>query len=103
MSKLTGGKNEKSKQGFLKWKTMSINGFPMKNLLPKSKEEQTEVISRLISTYPLLLHTNYKNIWTFLHIFWTFLDFFNTFSYLLHYHEFININLITFYKYAKHC
>ena len=48
-----GGKNEKSRRG------MSINGFPIQFLLPKSKEERTEVISRLLS---LLLHTNYKNI-----------------------------------------
>ena len=66
MSKYTGGKNEKSRRGFLVWKTMSINGFPIQILLPKSKEKRTEVISRLLS---LLLHTNYKNIWTFLNIF----------------------------------
>ena len=45
---------------------MSINGFPIQTSLPKSTEEQTEVISRLLS---LSLHTNYKNIWTFLNIF----------------------------------
>ena len=45
---------------------MSINGFPIQILLSKSKEERTEVISRLLS---LLLHTNYKNIWSFLNIF----------------------------------
>ena len=33
-----------------------------------------------IDCYSLLLHTNYKNIWSFLHIFWTFLNFFNIFS-----------------------
>ena len=49
----------------MKWKTMSINGFPIQILLPKSKKKRTEVISRLL---PLLLHTNYKNIWTFLNI-----------------------------------
>ena len=63
ISKLTSGKNEKPKRGFLKWKAMSINGFPIQILLPKSKKERTEVISRLLS---LLLHTNYKNIWNFL-------------------------------------
>ena len=47
-------------------KKLSKNGFPIQILLPKFKEEQTEVISRLLS---LLLHTNYKNIWTFLNIF----------------------------------
>ena len=66
MSKYTGSKNEKSRRGFLVWKTMSINGFPIQILLPKSKEERTEVISRLLS---LLLHTNHKNICTFLNIF----------------------------------
>ena len=30
---------------------MSINGFPTETLLPKSNEEQTEVISRLLSTF----------------------------------------------------
>ena len=39
-----GGKNEKPRQGFLKWKTVLINGFPIQILLLKSKEEQTEVI-----------------------------------------------------------
>ena len=37
----------------------AINGFPIQILLPKSKEERTEVISRLLS---LLLLTNYKNV-----------------------------------------
>ena len=57
--KLTGGKNGKPRPAFLKSKTMSINGFPIQILLPKSKEERTKVICRLL---PLLLHTNYKNI-----------------------------------------
>ena len=30
---------------------MSINGFPIQILLPKSKEERTEVISRLLSIF----------------------------------------------------
>ena len=30
---------------------MSINGFPIQILLPKSKEERTKVISRLLSTF----------------------------------------------------
>ena len=30
---------------------MSINGVPIQILLPKSKEERTEVISRLLSTF----------------------------------------------------
>ena len=42
---------------------MSINGFPIQILLPKSKEERTKVISRLLS---FLLQTNCKNICTFL-------------------------------------
>ena len=37
--------------GFLKRKTMATNGFPIQILLPKSKEERTEVISRLLSTF----------------------------------------------------
>ena len=37
--------------GFLKRKTMAINGFPIQIVLPKSKEERTEVISRLLSTF----------------------------------------------------
>ena len=30
---------------------MSINGFQIQILLPKSKEERTEVISKLLSTF----------------------------------------------------
>ena len=30
---------------------MLINGFPIQILLPKSNEERTEVISRLLSTF----------------------------------------------------
>ena len=30
---------------------MSINGVPIQILLPKSKKERTEVISRLLSTF----------------------------------------------------
>ena len=30
---------------------MSVNGFPIQILLSKSMEEQTEVISRLLSTF----------------------------------------------------
>ena len=47
---------------------MSINGFAIQILLPKSKVERTVVISRLLS---LLLHTNYKNISAFLIHFYT--------------------------------
>ena len=70
ISKLTGGKNEKPRWGFFKWRTKSINGFPIQTLLPKSKEQRTEVISRLLSkvfvTHKLQEHLN------FLYILWTF-------------------------------
>ena len=68
-----------------------MNRFPIQILLPKFKEERTEVISRLLSNF---LHTNYKNIWTFL-------NFFNTFSYLFHDYDVTslwNIHSITFWK-----
>ena len=35
---LTGVKNEKPIRGFLKRRTMSINGFPIQILLPKSNK-----------------------------------------------------------------
>ena len=57
---------------------MSINGFPIQILLPKSKEERTEVISRLLSTFvthKLQEHLNFS-----IH----FLNFINTFSHLFH-------------------
>ena len=49
--KAYGWQNEKSRRGFLKWKPMSINSFPIQILLPKCKEERPEVISRLLSTF----------------------------------------------------
>ena len=49
--------------GFWSKQLCGINGFPIQILLPKSKEEWTEVISRLLLP---LLHTNYNKIWTFL-------------------------------------
>ena len=57
---------------------MSINGFPIQILLPKSKEDQTKVISRLLSTFvtqKLQEHLNFS-----VH----FLNFFVTFAYLFH-------------------
>ena len=70
ISKLRGGKNEKLRRGFLKWRTMSITGFPIQMLLPKSKEERIEVISRLLFTFvthKLQEHLNFSN--TFSHLF----------------------------------
>ena len=93
----------KNQDGFLTWKTMSINGFPIQILLPKSKEEWTEVITRLLFTFvtpKLQEHLNFS-----LH-FMIFLNFFNTFSYLFRNYDVTsleNIHLITFWKYAKRC
>ena len=42
---------------------MSINGFPIQILLPKSKKERTEVISRLLFTsvtHKLQEHLNFS-------------------------------------------
>ena len=64
---------------------MSINGFPIQILLPKSKAEWTEVISGLLSTFvthKLQEHLNFS-----LH----FLNFFNTFSYLFHNYDVTNL------------
>ena len=72
---------------------MSVNGFPLPILLSKSKEEWTEVISRLLSTFvthKLQEHLNFS-----IH----FLNFFNTFSYLFHNYDVTsleNIHSITF-------
>ena len=74
MSKLTGGKNEKSRWGFLNWKTLSINGFAIQILLPQSKEERIKVISRLSST--CVTHKLQEHLSFSLH----FLNFFNTLS-----------------------
>ena len=76
ISKLTSGKNEKPKRGFLKWKAMSINGFPIQILLPKSKEEWTEVIFRLLSTF--VTHKLQEH----LNFFINFLNFFELFQYI---------------------
>ena len=46
--KAYGWQNEKPRLGFLKWKTMVDKWFSNLNLLPKSKEERTEVISEVI-------------------------------------------------------
>ena len=58
--------------------------FQIQVLLPKSKEEGTEVISRLLSTFVARIlqeHFNFSlHFLNFLNIFWTL----NTFSYLFH-------------------
>ena len=66
----------KPRQGFLKWKAMSINGFPIQILLPKSKEEWTEVIFRLLSTF--VTHKLQEH----LNFFINFLNFFELFQYI---------------------
>ena len=65
---------------------MSINGFPIQILLPKSKKERTEVISRLLFTF--VTHKLQEH-----------LNFSNTFSYLFHNYDVTsleNIHSITF-------
>ena len=50
---------------------MSINGFPIQILLPKSKEERTEVISRLLPTfitYKLQEHLNLSELFQYIFI-----------------------------------
>ena len=44
-------KNEKAKQGLFELKDYERLCFPIQILLPKSNEEWTEVISRLLSTF----------------------------------------------------
>ena len=71
---------------------MLIKG-PIQILLHKSKEERTEVISRLLFTF--VTHKLREH-----------LNFSNTFSYLFHNCDVTsleNINSITFWKYAKCC
>ena len=66
-------------------------------LLQKYKVEQTEVISRLLSS---LFIINYKNVGQIEHI-----HFPNTFSYLFHTYDITslgNIHPITCWKYTKH-
>ena len=76
---------------------MSINGLPISILLPKSKEERTEVISRLFVTHKLQEHLNFS-----IH----FLNSSELFQYLFHNYDVTNlenIHSITFRKYAKRC
>ena len=73
---------------------MSITGFQIQILLPKSKEERTEVISRLLSTFVTHKLQEHLNLFS-IH----FLNFFNTFSYLFHNYDVTsleNIHSITF-------
>ena len=65
---------------------MSINGIPIQILVPKSKEEQTEVITRLLFTF--VTHKLQEH-----------LNFSNTFSYLFHNYDVTsleNIHSMTF-------
>ena len=55
---------------------MSVNGFPIQILLSKSKEEWTEVISRLLSTF--VSHKLQEQLNFSLH----FLNFFEVFQYI---------------------
>ena len=75
---------------------MSINGFPIQILLPKSKEERAEVIPRLLSTFvTFVAHKLQEHLNFSIH----FLNFFNTFSYLFHNYDVTsleNIHSITF-------
>ena len=67
--------------------------FSNSNLLPESKEERTEVISRLLFIF--VAHKLQKH-----------LNFSDTFSYLFHNYDVTsleNIHSITFWKYAKRC
>ena len=82
---------------------MSINGFRIQILLPKSKEEWTEVISRLLSTFvthKLQEHLNFS-----IH-FLSFSELFQYISCLFHNYDVTgleNIHSITSRKYAKRC
>ena len=70
---------------------MSINGVPIQILLPKSKEERTEVISRLLSTFvthKLQEHLNFS-----LH----FLNFSELFQYI-----FILVSQLWCHEFRKH-
>ena len=48
---------------------MSINGFQIQILLPKSNEEQTEVISRLLSTFVTQITRIFELFYTFSELF----------------------------------
>ena len=68
---------------------MLINGCPTQILLPKSKEERTELISILLSTF--VTHKFQEHLNFSIH----FLNFsVNTFSYLLHKYDVTNLENI---------
>ena len=75
---------------------MLIKGFAIQILLPKSKEDWTEVISRLLSTFVTFVTQKLQEHLNFsIH----FLNFFSIFSYLSHNYDATsleNIHLITF-------
>ena len=74
------------------WSESHVNKwFSNSNLLPESKEERTEVISRLLFIF--VAHKLQKH-----------LNFSDTFSYLFHNYDVTsleNIPSVTFWKYAK--
>ena len=75
---------------------MLIKGFAIQILLPKSKEDWTEVISRLLSTFVTFVTQKLQEHLNFsIH----FLNFFIIFSYLFHNYDATsleNIHSITF-------
>ena len=75
---------------------MLIKGFAIQILLPKSKEDWTEVISRLLSTFVTFVTQKLQEHLNFsIH----FLNFFSIFSYLFHNYDATslgNIYSITF-------
>ena len=75
---------------------MLIKGFAIQILLPKSKEDWTEVISRLLSTFVTFVTQKLQEHLNFsIH----FLNFFSIFSYLFHNYDVTsleNIHSITF-------
>ena len=75
---------------------MLIKGFAIQILLPKSKEDWTEVISRLLSTFVTFVTQKLQEHLNFsIH----FLNFFSIFSYLFHNYDATsleNIHSITF-------
>ena len=75
---------------------MLIKGFAIQILLSKSKEDWTEVISRLLSTFAMFVTQKLQEHLNFsIH----FLNFFSIFSYLFHNYDVTsleNIHPITF-------
>ena len=70
---------------------MSVNGFPLQILLSKSKEEWTEVISRLLSTF--VSHKLQEQLNFSLH----FLNFSEVFQYI-----FILVSQLWCHEFIKH-